>query len=192
MECATPVPARTVEDVLPWAKTTLDYTDQLAAIIPDELLNWRPEDPTGRFCFSLSEIVMHIADARRMFAGQLSGATDEDAYWSPGPGEDGVWPFKELPDKAALLGSLGAARALITPWMERPADDLLAETKGTRAAFEKNLEYMREHGHDTAKLERAGVPGIMRVLFAIAVHEAGHRGSLQTLLRQHGVNLGEE
>ncbi len=192
MESATPVPARTVGDALPWVRMTLDYTEQLAAAIPEELLDWRPTDPTGKFCFSLAEIVMHCADARRMFAGQLSGECHDDEFWSSGPNAAGAWPFKERPDKAALLDSLSAVRALFKPYLERPAEELTAETAGTRAAYRKNMEALKEGGHDTAMLERAGVPNIVRVLFAVAAHEAGHRGSLQTLLRQHGVNLGEE
>lgn len=192
MESANPAPTRTIGDALPWFKMTLDYTDMVAAAIPDALLNWRPEDPAGKFCFSLAEIVMHCADARRMFAGQLSGECNEDEYWSSGPTDDGTWPFKELPDKAALLDSLAAARALYQPYLDRPAEDMTAETEGTRSAYHKNIAAMKEHGHDPAMLERAGIPNIVRVLFAVAAHEAGHRGALQTLLRQHGVNLGEE
>ena len=34
-----------------------------------------------------------------------------------------------------------------------------------------------------------GVPGIFRVLMAVACHEAGHRGTLYTFLRLNGVSL---
>ena len=192
MESAMPQIDRTIGDVLPWATMTLDYTEQIAELIPDELLDQRPTDPSGKFCFSPAELVMHCADARRMFAGQLIGEAQEDAYWSGGPDDEGVWEFKPYEGKDALLKSLRDTRALLTPYLERPANDLLAETEGTRASFDKNLEYMREHNHDTTRMERAGAPNIMRVLFAIAVHEAGHRGALQTLLRQHGINHSGE
>jgi len=32
---------------------------------------------------------------------------------------------------------------------------------------------------------------IIRVIMALAVHESGHRSTLQTLLRMHGINLAE-
>jgi hypothetical protein len=40
-------------------------------------------------------------------------------------------------------------------------------------------------------MEMRGAPGIFRVLMAAACHEAGHRGTLYTLLRMNGVSLPE-
>jgi uncharacterized damage-inducible protein DinB len=192
MQSAMPQTVRTISDCLPWVALTLDYTEQVAAAIPAKLLDWRPLDPSGRFCFSLAQIAMHIADARRMFAGQLAGATDEAEYWSSGPQDDGSWPFKPHGGLEPILVSLRGTRALLAPYLELPAEDILAETEGTRTSYARNLDYMRENGHDASRLERAGAPNIVRVLFALTVHEAGHRGALQTLLRQHGVNPGGE
>jgi hypothetical protein len=192
MDSSMPRMNRSVGDSLPWALMTLDYTEKLAAAIPDELLDTRPVDPSGHFCFTPAEIVMHCADARRMFAGQLSGETNEAGYWSGGPQADGVWQFKPHGGKAELLQSLRDTRALFAPFLELPGSELLAETAGTRASYQRNIEHLRELGRDTAPLEQAGPPNIMRVLFALTAHEAGHRGALQTLLRLHGVNLGSE
>lgn len=189
---ATPQQQANIGDVLPWVKMTLDYTEQLAALVPEDKLEWRPEDPSGGFFFSLGEIVMHCADARRMFAGQLHGTDTADSYWSPGPGEGSVWEFKKCADKQALLASLAETRRLLQDWLDRPASELLDTTAGTRQAYERMLQWHKEHGKDTNALAKAGPANIMRVLMATAIHEAGHRGSLQTLLRLHGVNVGQE
>jgi len=178
-----------VRDVLPWVKLTFDYTDQLAELIPDDKLGWRPEDPSGKWCFSLGEIAMHCADARRMLARQLNGEETEEGYFSSEPGEDGVWNFKNAITKQQILDGLKVCRDELEPWLEKPANELLEVTDGTRAVFQKSLDWMKEHGKPVEEAERRGPANIMRVLMAAAVHEAGHRGSLQTLLRQHGVNL---
>lgn len=187
-----PRPGRLINDALPWASMTLDYTERIANLIPLELLDWRPVDPSGHFCFSLAELVMHCADARRLFASQLSGEADEQGYWSGGPEEGGAWKFKPDPGKEALLQSLKNTRALFEPYLNRPADELLEETEGTRQAYARNLEFMRDHGHDTSRLEQSGAPNIMRVIFALTVHEAAHRSAMQTLLHQHGIATGGE
>lgn len=191
---ATPEPRRTVGDQLPWTGMMLDYTEKLAEIVPAELLGWRPEDPSGAFCFSLAEILMHCADARLMFVRQLTGEDTTDGYWTTGegPGDDGVWSFREHDGKAAIIASLRAARALINEWLAAPESDLLDTTAGTRRVYEQQLEYLRSKELDTAALEQRGPANIMRVLMALTVHETGHRGALQTLLRQKGINLTAE
>jgi uncharacterized damage-inducible protein DinB len=185
----------TIGQMLPWTTNTLDYTEMVASKLTDELRDWRPTDPSGKFFFSLGELVAHSADTRRMFARQLAGNESEEGYWSmgdTGPSEDGVWQFKPLPSAAELLQSLKDARAEIQPYLDRPASEQWSVTDGNKAIFEKNLAGMREKGIDTAEAERRGPPNINRVLFAIMCHESGHRGALQTLLRMNGVQVGGE
>jgi uncharacterized damage-inducible protein DinB len=178
----------TVGGFLPWVGMTLDYTDQIAALIPEDKLDWRPEDPSGHFQFSLGEIAMHIADARRMFARQLSGSDSEEGYWSEGPDDQGVWKFNAPGGKQAILDSLAAARDELNAYIYAPAKSYLETTEGTRKAYEKTLQQMREQGADTEDVSARGPANIVRVMMAVVAHEAGHRGALQTLLRQLGVN----
>lgn len=175
----------------PWLNMTFDLTDNLAKLIPEDSLDWRPEDPSGKWCFSLGEIVMHCADARIMFARQLNGSDSHEGYCSEGPGEDGVWKFKEHGGKQAILGCLAASRKELEPFMQMPISAMGEVTEGSQAAFDKHLAKMKEDGQDTAEMEQRGPANIVRVLMATVVHEAGHRGALQTLLRQKGINFGE-
>ncbi|MCB1215786.1 DinB family protein [bacterium] len=184
--------SKTIAQVYPWLNMTFDYTDKIAALIPDELLDWRYEDPSGKWTFSLAEQAMHCADARIMFARQLSGNNSEEGYWSQGPGEDGVWPFKEYGSKQAILDSLKSARAELDEVMNRGAADVLTIPEGTKKVYEQVLKQMQEQGADTSGLETRGPANIIRVLMAAVVHESGHRGSMQTLLRMKGVNAGNE
>lgn len=190
---ATPEKALTVGDMLPWLGMTLDYTEKIAELIPEDKLDWRPEDPSGKFNFSLAELAMHCADARRMFARQLAGHDSNEGFWSKGPEEEaeesGVWEFKECGSKDELLKSLKEARAELAEWYGKPQDELLTITEGSRESHLKALKWMEEHDQDPAEHARRGPASIMRVLMATAVHEAGHRGTLQTLLRQQGINV---
>jgi len=188
---AQPLAECTVNEYLLWLGLTWDYTDKIAAAIPDELIDWRPTDPSGKYCFSLAEILMHIADSRLMFSSQLSGEELEGQYWatSEGPNEEGVWTFRDHGGKQALLDSLKLGRGKYQDWIERPYTSLFDVPDGARKTYDGFLTRMKEEGHDTAVMERRGPASLVRVLMAVAAHEAGHRGSLQTLLRQHGVNV---
>jgi uncharacterized damage-inducible protein DinB len=168
---------------------TLDYTDQVCAHIPDDMLDWRPEHPAGNFMFSLAEIAMHCADARLMFARQLSGDNNTSDYWSAGPDEAGKWLFRPYGTKQAIIDSLAAARGELEPFTSRPAEELTATTPGTESAYSKTLSWMKEQGQETAEAEARGPATIMRVLMALTTHESGHRGSLMTLLHMQGVKL---
>jgi uncharacterized damage-inducible protein DinB len=185
----------TIGQMLPWTSMMLDYTEKVAGALTDELRDWRPADPSGKFFFSLGELVAHCADARRMFARQLAGSTSEDGYWSSGPAEgdpDGVWQFKPLPSAAELAASLKDARAELQPWLDMPAAEQWTVTDGAKAVFAKNLAAMRDKGMDTAESELRGPANINRILFAVVAHESGHRAALQTLLRMQGVAAGGE
>jgi uncharacterized damage-inducible protein DinB len=188
-------PALSIGDALPWVRMTLDYTDRLAGSIPENLLDWRSPDPSGAFSFSLGEIAAHTADARRMFVATLTGEKDESAYWSSGPKEPDykLWEFRSftLPE---VIESLAASRALVEEWLARPASGMLEATDGTRESWEKMKAKLTEDGQaeELVKAELRGPATVLRIMMALAVHEAGHRGSLQTLLRQHGVATGTE
>ncbi|MCC7479314.1 DinB family protein [bacterium] len=187
-------PAMTIGDQMPWVGMTLSYLEKIAALIPEDKLDWRPADPSGKWSFSLGEIAMHCADSRSMFARTLSGDASEEGYWMKYPEDDsGVWTrSREAANLQEILDSLVAGREALEAWLARPYNELLNTTPGTIAGFEKHLASLREAGKDTADAERRGPTTINRVLVAAACHEAGHRGALQTLLRQMGVNAGSE
>jgi uncharacterized damage-inducible protein DinB len=179
----------TIREQLPWVKLTMDYMDRIAATIPEDQLDWRPEDPSGNFCFSLVEIVKHANDARIMFLSQLTGEEEPEGYWSEGPGEDGSWKFSGHRDKAEVLERLNQSRAVAEEWLDKPASMLMETTPGTRKTFDSMIERLKEAGGPVDEWERRGPASVNRVLMALAVHEAGHRGALQTLLRQQGINV---
>lgn len=179
----------TVAGFLPWINMVLDHTDEVVRLIPEDKIDWRPEDPAGQFCFSLGEIAMHIADARRMFARQLSGNDSEEGYWSEGPDERGVWKFPQGAGKQEILHSLADARSELKPFLDMPASAYTQTTDGSRQTFEKALERLRTAGQPTSDAEARGPANIVRVLMAVIAHESGHRASLQTLLRLQGINL---
>jgi uncharacterized damage-inducible protein DinB len=189
---ANPQSQLTIGQSLPWVNMMFDYTEKIAAALPENLRDWRPTDPSGKFFFSLGELVAHMADARLMFARQLTGNTSEDGYISSGPNEEGVWPFGDLGTPQDLVARLKTARAELQPWLDKPAAEQWTATDGTTAVFEKNLAQMKEKGQDTVLMEQRGPANVNRILFAVVAHESGHRGVLQTLLRMNGVELGGE
>jgi hypothetical protein len=191
--CSDSKPQPTVGIVLPWVNMTFDQTEQVSALIPEQLMEWRLPDPSGRWHFSLAEIVMHCADARRMFARQLSGSESTEGYWSTGPaGDDGVWGFGPYPSREAVLESLKDARAEFQTFLDKPASCITEVTDGTQQIFQTAMAKLRERGESTGQAELRGPANIVRVLMAGIAHESGHRSSLQTLLRLHGINLPQE
>lgn len=183
----------TVAESLGWLNYTFSRTENSAAAVPEDLLDWRPEDPSGAFQFSLAEIVMHVADARRMFVSQLTGVDESPrywskAYWSPTADEADVYKFEAYAGKQALLDSLKAARELYAPYLAMPASSLMLSPASARPAFERMLAEYTAAGQDMTPLERQGPPTVYQVLFMAAVHESGHRGALHTLLRVKGAN----
>jgi uncharacterized damage-inducible protein DinB len=182
----------TIGQHLPWVNMTLDYTDRLVALIPDELLDWRPTDPNGHFFFSLAEIAMHVADTRIMWARQMAGNESEEGYWSiwdeTETEPENFWRFHPYGSKQAILDSLARSREELNAWLNLPLEQLNSVPTGNQSNFDKSLEKMREKGVDTADTELRGAATINRTLFAVAAHEAGHRGTLQTLLRINGVD----
>jgi len=191
-------PAITIGQHLPWVNMTLDYTEQIVSKIPEDLLDFRPVDPNGHFMFSLAELAMHCADTRRMFARQLAGTESEEGMWTEWDENDAgsemamTWRFKPRGTKQEILDSLRTAREELQPWFELPLSSLMEATDGTRALFDQNLTKLRAKGVDVAEMELRGPSTINRVLFALTAHEAGHRGTLQTLARLQGVDARGE
>jgi uncharacterized damage-inducible protein DinB len=182
----------TIRQSFPRVTLALDYFDEVAAQIPEDLLHWRPTDPSGRFCFSLAELVMHVADARRMFGSQLSEASDGEPAWttSMGPKDDGTWDFRAPENRQQLLASLRSARIGIETVLDQDAELLHQSTPGSRAMYQRSLDWYAERGKEVpAELLENGPGTVQRVLMSALVHEAGHRGALQTLLRLHGINV---
>jgi uncharacterized damage-inducible protein DinB len=180
-----------IRDQLPWVTLTLDHTEKLAELIPEDELDWRPVDPSGKWSFSLVEIIKHVTDARIMYVGQLTGEEDSGNYWSEPPGEDGSWKFGNHKDKAEVVSRLAEARKGVEEWLDKPASMLLEVTGGTTAAYNSIIEQIRKQGGPLEDYQRRGPANVNRVLMALAVHEAGHRGTLHALLRQKGINIQE-
>jgi uncharacterized damage-inducible protein DinB len=187
-----------ISESLPSLVRTLNITDQLCALIPEELLEWRPIDPSGAFQFSLAEIAFHLADERLEFARQLTGKDEPDesymlrfSFDQPELQKGVRWTLKPYTGKAQMLTYLKASRAEFQVWLDKPATDLLLTTPGTIAAFKKALENFEIRGQDTTAMRKRGPATIMRVLTGAMIHETGHRGTLHALLRQHGINLPE-
>lgn len=178
-------------DGLPWIGITLDHTERITRLVDEKLAALRPVDPIGRFCFSLGELVMHIADSRRMFLGQLDGADYSGGYWadSAGPDLNGAWHFSPPASWADVQESVSWAGGKLREYLAGPLEALWEPTAGTRGFFEHYLADLRQAGRDeqAAQYERRGPASLARTLTALACHEAGHRGSLQTLLRLHGI-----
>lgn len=186
--------ALTAGDGLPWIGITLDHTERITRLVDEERAGLRPVDPLGRFHFSLGELVMHIADSRRMFLGQLDGADYSGGYWADGAGPDaaGSWRFHPPASWADVQESISWAGGKLREYLAGPLGALWEPTAGTRSFFEAYLGDLRKAGREeqAAQYERRGPASLARTLTAMACHEAGHRGSLQTLLRLHGVDAG--
>jgi hypothetical protein len=196
METALQAAGRaTIADVLPWVTITLDHTDKVCRLIPEDKLDWRPPDPSGRWTFALGELAMHCADCRMLFARLLNNEEDLlKGWWLQAPqNPPGEWKrLREPSGMQEILNSLRSGREALQPWLDRPAGELLAISEGQRASFEARLGKLRAEGKDTAEFERRGPLTINGGLMGAACHEAGHRGTLQTLLRLHGINVSAD
>jgi hypothetical protein len=182
----------TVGEQLPWVVNTFNYTERVVNTITPDLFDWRPDDPSGGFMFSVGELVMHITDSRRDFARQLSGASRDDRYWSPQEfiPEDGVWTFRPRANYDEIYNCLRMARAELDVWLELPADRLLQPTSESRKLFDYAVEKLENEGKKPSPgMVKRGPLNPMRVMTAAAIHEAGHRGTLQTMLRMNGVSF---
>ncbi len=182
---------QTIGDQMPWYGMTMDYTERVCALIPETLWNWRPDDPQGHFQASLGEIAMHCADERRNHAEMLSGESDASAFFGLSPSKDGISRFRDGVSKQDVLTSLKASRTRLDSYANLPVDRLTEVTDAARAMYAQQIASLKKDGIDAARMEMRGAPGIFRVLMAAACHEAGHRGTLYTLLRLNGVSLPE-
>jgi hypothetical protein len=186
----------TIAEHLPWVEVTLDYTDRLIALTPEDMLDYRPENALGHFFFTPAEIAMHLADERSELARMLGGSDSRDGFWTIAnweTGGDGTpWQFREYADNAELPAGLRESRAELKPWLSLPVSTLQESTDGTRVAYAKQLAELQSKGIDTATMERRGPPSINRVLFSLTTHEAAHRGYLQTILRLQGIDARGE
>jgi uncharacterized damage-inducible protein DinB len=183
-----------IAESIPWIDITFDYTEKVCASIPPELMDWRPADPSGAYSFSLAEIAMHIADERLELARRLAGTEDENGYWTikAAWASGQPWEFRQPANMVEVLQSLRRGRQALREWLERPHEELLETTAGTRAAFERHIAGMSQQGKEPeAALLKRGPASIVRIMMFLCMHESGHRGALQALLRQHGIHAGE-
>lgn len=194
MDLQSPAAGLTIGEQIPWVAKTLHHTESVAALIPAQLLDWRPADPTGRWSFSLAEIAMHCADIRLMFAKQLRGEDSSELYWLDSPKDgSGIWTRRREPaGPQEIVASLAAGREELEPWLALPYEQTLTVTAGMQHSFNQYLASQREKGLDTSEAERRGPSTLNRIFFTLACHEAGHRGALQALLRLHGLSPGSE
>ncbi len=86
---------QTIGDQMPWYGITMDYTEKICELIPEELWDWRPADPQGHFQASLGEIAMHCADERHDHAQMLKGEIERGVFFTLSPGKEGKKGFKE-------------------------------------------------------------------------------------------------
>lgn len=189
-----------ISESLPSLPRALNQTDQLCVLIPENLLEWRPVDPSGAFQFSLAEIAFHLADSRLQFARQLAGTNTEEVekeymldltFEQPELFKGAKWTLKPYNGKTQMLDYLKATRAEFQVWLDKPESDLLLTTPNSEAVFKKALENAEKRGTDTTAMRKRGAATIMRVLTGAMIHETGHRGTLHALLRQQGINLPE-
>lgn len=180
---------RSIADALGMLRAYMDYTDQVCRAVPADKLDWRPAGADGGYYFSLGESIQHISDTRRQFARQLAGSDSEEGMWNTTYTDaETPWEFR-AGTLDELLASLDAGRAELEPWLELPFSDFTQPTPGTTAAYEARLAAKREAGEDTALLERRGPATLASVLLFFSSHEQGHRGVLQTQLRQLGFTI---
>lgn len=184
-----------VGDGMPIVALCLGSSERVCSLVGAGLWDLRPPDPSGRWTFSLGEFVMHIADARWLFAGQLDGADYSPRYFATSqPRDPGVsWTFKPAAP-AAAMESLLDGRAALQRWLELPLERLWRPTTGTAAYFHTHQQKLRLEGREAAAeaYARRGPASLARTLSGLVAHESGHRGSLQTLLRLQGLNLSED
>jgi hypothetical protein len=175
--------------LLPWAKTFLDYTDAVVADIPedDAALDWRPTDEAGSWYFSIREQAMHIADERHD-ALWLKGEDPKDRlFMQEFGGPSKPWVFRNG-SRAEIFESLKEGRRLLNELLSKPHNELLETTDRLRIKHRDHIAKLRDEGKDEqADLLEARGPAriINQVLFLIA-HEQAHRAVLQTMLRQRG------
>ncbi|MEZ5337053.1 MAG: DinB family protein [bacterium] len=170
-----------------WSITAmLDYTDKIAAVVTEELVDWRPGMPDGSYSFSVGEQLKHIADYRAYVAEMLSGEKAGYVRWAADyPGRDQPWQFREG-SLTEILERLQFSRSLIQPWLEQGFSTLLMPTEGTTQSYTQQLSALREKGENTAALEAAGPGSLASAILFLVAHENGHRSVLQTLLRLAG------
>lgn len=174
---------------MPWYDITMDYTEKVCELIRDALWHWRPHDPHGNFQASLGEIAMHCADERHYHAQMLNGDVDPRVFFTLNPDQDGISTFREGVSRHEVLASLRTGRELLDRYAHLPADRIMDVTDGTKTSYKRQIAFAKEQGMDTMPMEMRGAPAIFRVLMGVACHEAGHRGTLYTLLRLNGVSL---
>jgi hypothetical protein len=121
----------------------------------------------------------------------LSGESDASVFFGLSPSKDGISRFRDGVSKQDVLASLKASRTRLDSYANLPVDRLTEVTDAARAMYAQQIASLKKDGIDTARMEMRGAPGIFRVLMAAACHEAGHRGTLYTLLRMNGVSLPE-
>ena len=175
--------------LLPWAKTFLDYTDAVINSLPEDedALDWRPTDAAGTWYFSIREQAMHIVDERHD-AMWLSGEDPQGhLFMQEYGGTQKPWEFRKG-SRAEIIESLKAGRSLLNSWLSRPNQELLETTDRLREKHRTAVARLREEGKgDEADLLEVRGPSriINSILFLIA-HEQSHRSVLQHLLRQRG------
>jgi hypothetical protein len=178
----------TVYQLIPWAKTFLQYTDDVLNALPEDeaLLDYRPEDPAGGYVFSIREQAMHIADTRHDALGWISGAdTDKDDFCTEYGGTGQPWQWKSA-TRAEILARNAAGRAAVDAWFNRPGAALFESSPHMIAEFAKTNAKLQADGKDIAERLARGPGRVINALFFLVAHEQSHRTVLQHLLRMSG------
>ncbi len=179
---------------LPWLKQMMDYTDKVCGGVTEASGALRPVDPQGGYCFSVRELLLHIADSRWQCLVWLGGGAEEEARFNAerylvkygGTGEP--WQFKAA-SVAEALARLQEVRGRLETLLAQPAAGLLGTTEALRTAHEAFIQRLRATGTDTAELEAAGPGNNINALVFLTGHEQAHRAQIQMILRTHGYEV---
>jgi hypothetical protein len=183
-------PGTTIRQALPWLKRLLDYTDAVCTGITEDSGAVRPVDPAGGYCFSVKELLLHIADSRWQALGWLAGGSEQELFHKEQfcvkyGGTTGPWEFRAA-SVAEAQQCLREVRARLDAWLDQPVAEMLETTESQWQAFRAFLERKRAEGVDVSEFE-TGTPGcIADTLLFLAGHEQAHRAQLQLILRTQG------
>lgn len=180
---------RTIGQELSWARTMMDYTDQVIASIPEDALDLRFTDPKGGYFFSARELMMHIADSRWNATVSVSGEDVSDRqFLREYGGLEKPWKFADG-NKGEIVAWLAEGRASVEALLERPADQMHSVSEHQLETHNQRIKARKEQGLDSSSLEASGPPCLADVLLFLVAHEQAHRSELQWLMRAHGKDV---
>lgn len=178
----------TCYQLIPWAKTFLQYTDDVINALPEDeaALDYRQADPQGGYVMSIREQAMHITDTRHSALGWLTGAADDaDKFCIEYGGPDKAWQWQTA-TRDEIIERNTAGRAKLDEWFSKPGTALFETSPQIIAKFAERSAQLEAEGKDISERLAAGPQRVINALFFIVAHETSHRTVLQHLLRMSG------